>query len=94
MESTKKIREGQVEGFAVINERLAQLETQQADKNFVYTQNIPDDVWTIVHTLNKFPSVSVKDSAGTLVLGQIDYIDTTTIKITFSGSFSGVAILN
>lgn len=66
----------------------------EQDKNFIYTQNIPDNVWTIEHTLNKFPSVSVKDSAGTTVFGQVDYINTAKIIITFNSSFSGVAILN
>lgn len=66
----------------------------EQDKNFLYTQNTPNSVWNIVHTLNKFPSVSVKDSAGTTVFGQVDYINITTLTITFNSSFSGVAILN
>lgn len=66
----------------------------EQDKNFIHTQNIPENIWTIDHTLNKFPSVSVKDSAGTSVFGQVDYISVGRIIITFNTSFSGVAILN
>ena len=65
-----------------------------ADKNWVYTQNTPNNVWSITHPLNKFPSVSIKDSAGTNVYGEINYIDISTLTITFNSSFSGVAILN
>lgn len=65
-----------------------------ADKNWVYVQNTPDNVWSITHPLNKFPSISIKDSAGTNVYGEINYIDTSTLTITFNSSFSGVAILN
>lgn len=64
------------------------------DKNFMYTKNIPDDVWIIDHTLNKFPSVTVKDSSGRVVFGQTDYVNTTKIILTFNGAFSGFAILN
>ena len=49
---------------------------------------------TVTAAMGLEGALVVKDSAGTLVHGQIDYIDTTTIKITFSGSFSGVAVLN
>jgi len=66
----------------------------EQDKNFLYTQNVPSNIWNITHTLNKFPSVSVKDSAGTTVFGQVDYINVITLTITFNSSFSGVAILN
>lgn len=65
-----------------------------ADKNWIYTQNTPNNVWSITHPLNKFPSISIKDSAGTNVYGEINYIDISTLTITFNSSFSGVAILN
>ncbi|MFV8339134.1 hypothetical protein ACNQGL_07670 [Flavobacterium sp. LB3P21] len=64
------------------------------DANYVYTQNIPASVWTVVHTLNKKPSVTVTDSAGTIVEGQIEYISTSQLKITFTAAFSGTVILN
>ena len=36
------------------------------DKNFIYNQNTPSATWEITHTLSKYPSVSVVDSAGTV----------------------------
>ena len=64
------------------------------DKNFVFTQSSASDTWTINHTLNKFPSVSVVDSAGTGVIGNVTYNSTSQITLTFSASFSGKAYLN
>lgn len=66
----------------------------EQDKNFTYTQNNPDSVWTIIHPLNKYPSIVVIDSSGRVVNGQEDYIDTTKVIITFNSEFSGIAILN
>lgn len=64
------------------------------DKNFVFDQTIPASTWIINHTLNKFPAVSVVDSAGTEVYGQVVYTSISEIRITFSAAFSGEAFLN
>lgn len=64
------------------------------DKNFIFTQSSASDTWTINHTLNKFPSVSVVDSAGSIVIGNVTYNSTSQITLTFSASFSGKAYLN
>lgn len=64
------------------------------DKNFIFTQTVASNTWTINHTLDKFPSVSVVDSAGTEVFGQVQYINLSKITITFSSAFAGEAFLN
>lgn len=64
------------------------------DKNFVHTQTVADSVWVINHDLAKYPSVMVVDSAGTVVIGQIDYNSINQITLTFFGAFSGKAYLN
>jgi hypothetical protein len=64
------------------------------DKNFVFTQTVASNTWIINHTLNKFPSVSVVDSAGTEVFGQVQYVNLSKITITFSSAFAGEAFLN
>ena len=70
------------------------ISTGIGDKTFVFTQGVPALVWTIQHDLNKFPSVSVVDTANTGVLSQIDYIDNNNITITNSSQFAGKAYLN
>lgn len=64
------------------------------DKNYYHSQNSASSVWTIRHGLGKRPSVTVIDSAGTQVYGEVEYIDSDTVKITFKAAFSGYASLN
>ena len=64
------------------------------DKTFVYTQQTESNEWEIKHDLNKFPSVIVVDSAGTLIQGEITYTDNNNISINFSSAISGKAYLN
>jgi len=64
------------------------------DKTFVFTQGVPALVWTIQHNLNKFPSVSVVDTANTVVNSQVDYIDENNITINNTAQFAGKAYLN
>lgn len=61
---------------------------------FVYEQTVASDIWTIKHNLNKFPSVTVIDSAGTIVMGEYEYLDKNTVVCTFSGAFTGICYLN
>lgn len=64
------------------------------DKTFAYTQSTAASVWSIEHNLNKFPSVMVTDSADSVVIGDIQYIDVNNLTIIFSAPFSGMAYLN
>ena len=64
------------------------------DKHYVHRQNVPDDTWTIQHNLGKYPAVSVVDSAGTVVYGEVQYLDLNSLTVSFSGGFSGKAYLN
>ena len=64
------------------------------DLNFTYTQASTALVWSITHNLGKNPSVSVADSAGSWVVGQVDYINSNELTITFNAAFQGVAYLN
>ena len=65
------------------------------DKNYVHDQFIPSSIWTIQHNLNKKPSVTVVDTAGTEVEGVVDYGNSLVqLTITFNYPFSGYATLN
>lgn len=64
------------------------------DKNFVYVQATSADIWEIEHNLDKYPAVTVVDSGGSVVIGEIVYIDKNNIRITFTSAFSGKAYLN
>ena len=61
---------------------------------YIHEQATASDEWTIEHNLNKFPSVSVVDTANTIVSGLVTYIDENTVKLEFNGAFKGKAYLN
>ena len=65
-----------------------------ADKTFDFIQATPSATWTIQHGLNKLPSVSVVNNNNVVMYGNITYIDTNNLTITFSAGFSGKAYLN
>lgn len=74
------------------------LASASQDKTFVFTQGIPAITWTIQHNLGKFPSVGVVDTAsvanGQLYYGDVKYIDSNNLTVTFKSEFSGKAYLN
>ena len=49
---------------------------------------------TIAHNLEKFPAVTVVDSANNVVIGHITYTNTNSLTVSFSSSFSGKAYIN
>ena len=59
----------------------------------VHTQNIAATTWTVTHTLGGRPSVTVVDSTGTTVIGDVQYNSDTQVTLTFSAAFSGSAYL-
>jgi hypothetical protein len=63
-------------------------------ETYIHFQSVPSIVWTVAHNKDKYPSVTVVDSTGRVVFGQVDYIDKNVIQITFSAAFSGKAYLN
>lgn len=65
-----------------------------ADGSYTFVQLSPSSVWNIAHPLQKFPSVTIVDSAGTEVVGDIKYESDSQITATFATGFSGKAYLN
>jgi len=63
-------------------------------ENYIHDQIMSSSVWTINHTLNKFPSINIVDSAGSLVVGDVEYVNLSQIVVTFTAPFSGIAYLN
>ena len=64
------------------------------DKHYVHNQQSASATWSINHNLNKYPSVSVVDSAGTYVVGDVAYIDANNLTVSFQSAFSGKAYMN
>lgn len=64
------------------------------DKNFIHVQNTPSTTWTITHNLNKKPSITVIDSAGSMITGTLAYVDLNNVTLQFSNPTAGEAIFN
>lgn len=62
--------------------------------NYVHNQMVPAATWTVTHNLNRYPSVTVVDSAGSVVIGAVAYVSPDVVSIEFSAGFSGAAYLN
>lgn len=73
---------------------IQQVSNAGGDKNYIFDQGIPSDVWIIPHYLGKKPSVTVIDTAGTECTGEVQHIDNNKLIIKFNNSFSGIATLN
>ncbi len=68
--------------------------TNTGDKNYVYPQDIAANPWVVNHGLNKYPSVSVVNSALETVYGDVDYDSLNQVTITFNGPQTGKAFFN
>lgn len=64
------------------------------DKHIRHVQATPSASWVVGHNLNKYPAVSVVDSAKTKIYGDVNYNDANTVTITFSAAFAGEAYFN
>ncbi len=64
------------------------------DLNYIHNQIGASTIWTVNHNLNKYPSVVVVDSGGTVVYGEVEYLDLNNLIILFSAPFGGKSYLN
>jgi hypothetical protein len=62
-------------------------------KRFTYNQPSASSSWEITHTLDGYPSVTVVDSAGTVVVGTVSYNSTSSVTVSFEAAFTGKAYL-
>ena len=64
------------------------------DLNYTHYQDVPSDTWTIVHNLNKCPTVTIVSSSGDVVFADMKVIDKNTVELHFSEAFGGRAYCN
>lgn len=62
--------------------------------SYVHVQNEASNEWSIAHNLGKYPSVTVVDSAGSVVYGDVVYDSDHRLTVRFTSAFSGKAYLN
>ena len=61
---------------------------------YTHTQGTSSAVWVVAHNLGWHPNVTVQDSGGSIVEGEIAYTNNNSLTITFTGAFSGKAYLS
>lgn len=64
------------------------------DLYYVHRQVAATAEWLVEHHLGKHPSVTIVDTADTVVIGDLEYVDEARLVVRFSAPFSGTAYLN
>lgn len=64
------------------------------DLHYHHVQATPAAVWVIAHGLGKYPAISIVDSGGSTVIGDVKYDTTDQCTVAFSAAFSGEAFCN
>jgi hypothetical protein len=62
--------------------------------SYVHNQGAVASTWVVDHNLGWFPNVTVEDSGGSTVEGEVVFNTLDRLTLTFSGAFSGVAYLS
>jgi hypothetical protein len=92
-------------GFNTKNTSLEILAGYIIEENStIINQSIPLKVWGdatipeatryVSHGLNKYPSVTVVSDSNVVMIGNVKYINTDQVQLTFSAPFSGKAYFN
>jgi hypothetical protein len=84
---------GLYDELAELTDQIAQARADALNNSFEYTTPAASSSWVITHNLNRYPSVTCVDSAGTVFYGSVTYIDINTLKIDFLYETDGSAYL-
>lgn len=66
----------------------------ESDKYYLHEQLTASSQWLVQHNLNKYPSVTVIDSALRIVICEVEYIDSNSLYVKTNSVFSGKAMCN
>lgn len=94
-ESDAKIqteKEERIAADADLQEQIDNIDV--TDDTFIYEQGIASDVWVITHNLNKYPSITLVDSAGAVFKAKEEYNSANQITVYLNGATTGKAYLN
>ena len=62
--------------------------------HYTHNQAVASATWNVAHNMGKYPSVSIVDSSGDEVEGDVNYVSLNQLTISFTAAFSGKAYLN
>lgn len=69
-------------------------EVTTSDKTYIHEQGIASDTWIINHNLDKYPSVTLVNSADIQFIAEVEYNDRNTCTVYINGATKGKAYLN
>lgn len=67
---------------------------QSISSRYIHEQGTAAATWTINHNMGCFPSVTVVDSANSVIVGTVQYTNTNSLTISFNAATKGKAYLN
>lgn len=79
---------------AIFNFVIPRGEPGSGGNTFIFNQPSPATTWNILHNLGQFPSVTVVDSGGTVIIGDVLYNNSNSITLSFVAALGGKAYLN
>lgn len=62
--------------------------------SYLHNQGTTASTWDIIHNLGWHPNVTVVDSGGSTVEGELVHLTANSLRLIFSGAFTGVAYLS
>jgi len=75
-----------------IGEQATQLELVTSNVTYTFSQSSAANTWTITHNLGRFPSVTVVNSANTIINGSVIYNSNNQLTVTFFSEGAALAI--
>ena len=77
-----------------LTEGITNLYFTTARVSYIHTQGVANQTWNVNHNLNFHPNVTVQDSAGNIVEGEISFTNMVSLTLSFSSPISGSAYLS
>jgi hypothetical protein len=94
-EALNYIKSGEAELMPlVIRAEDAAEKSEMYANTFIFEQAIASDTWIIEHNQDKYPSVTIVDSAGNVFTPAVHYDSENQITVTMNGATTGKAYLN
>lgn len=72
----------------------AHIDIRAKFNTFIHNQGVASDYWHITHNMDKYPSVTVVDSANNEIVAEVHYVDRNNLIVTMNGASKGKAYLN
>lgn len=80
-------------GKAYLNPGAGVIDEGGAARSYLHTQAAPSLLWSVIHNLDRYPSVTVIDTANNSVIADVHYVDLNSLQITLLMATAGRAYL-